>query len=55
MIARSQGGLNSIGRNEKVEHSLKRIWNEYIYQKDKGIKDKQNTVVRIHTAKKQSR
>src|SRR6218665_3669467 len=44
MIARSQGGLHSTGRNEKIEHSLKRIWNEYIYQKDKGIEDKQTKV-----------
>ena len=44
MIARSQRGLHSTGRNEKVEHNLKRIWNEYIYQKDKGIEDKQLTV-----------
>ena len=44
MIARSQGDLHSTDRNEKVEHSLKRIWNEYIYRKDKGIEDKQMTV-----------
>src|SRR6218665_804692 len=44
MIARSQGGLHSTGRNEKVEHSLKRIWNEFIFQKDKGIEDKQTKV-----------
>jgi len=43
-IARSQGGLHSTGRTETVEHSLKRIWNEYIYQKDKGIEYKQMTV-----------
>jgi len=44
IVARSQGGLHSTGRNEKVEHCLKRIWNECIYQKDKGIEDKQMTV-----------
>ena len=42
MIVRSQGGLHSTGRKEKGENSLKRIWNEYIYQKDKDIEDKQN-------------
>ena len=27
------------GNNEQLEHGLKRIWNEYIYQKDKDIED----------------
>jgi len=27
-----------------VAHSFKRIWNEYICQKDKGIEDKQTKV-----------
>ena len=44
MTARSQGGLHSTGRNEKVEHSVKRIWNEYIYQIYKGIEDLQTKV-----------
>ena len=34
----------STGNYEQVEHSLKRIWNEYIYQKDKGTDYKQTKV-----------
>jgi len=41
------------GNNEQLEHGLKRIWNEYIYQKDKDIEDKnmkvgQNRCQNIH-------